>query len=153
MEGNLPSLFCFTLYLRAISKYNPGGGGGLYMEGLIFGILRYLHVPCSRLLSVTWRGSNRKEIQRAQLQLSSHFCQLMFLLYHPLSNGREDTFVYWVSHLDVFSLISSYRVELFLLHLKVIDGKFKERPFSPIRISVAFLWTPRHFCLERIGIK
>ena len=61
---------CFTLYLRAISKYkpSPGGGGGgglylegrfnggffalrvlgayiwrgLYMEGLIFGILRYL---------------------------------------------------------------------------------------------------------------
>ena len=54
--------FCFTLYLRAISKYkSPGGlylerrfnGGvfalrvwgayiwkGLYMEGLIFGILR-----------------------------------------------------------------------------------------------------------------
>ena len=61
MEGNLPFLLCFTLYLRAISKYNhpgEGGGGGLYlegrfnggflrdefgglyMEGLIFGILR-----------------------------------------------------------------------------------------------------------------
>ena len=83
----------------------------------------------------------------------------MFLLYHPLWNGREDTFVYWVGHLDVFSLISSYRVELFLLHLKVIDGKFEERPFSPNRILVFFLWTPRnttvywHFCLERIGIK
>ena len=52
--------FCFILYLRAISKYKPpprgglifGGAiqrrvfcvtilGGLYMEGLIFGILRY----------------------------------------------------------------------------------------------------------------
>ena len=54
---------CFTLYLRAISKYKPPGGlylggrfnrdffelqfwrayiwRGLYMEGLIFGILRY----------------------------------------------------------------------------------------------------------------
>ena len=54
---------CFTLYLRAISKYKPRGGlylegrfnggffalrvwgayiwRGLYMEGLIFGILRY----------------------------------------------------------------------------------------------------------------
>ena len=44
----------FALYLRAISKYKPGGGGGvnlegrfcvtsfwgLYMEGLIFEILR-----------------------------------------------------------------------------------------------------------------
>ena len=50
---------CFNLHLRAISKYKPPGGltfggaiqrrvfcvtslGGLYMEGLIFGILRYL---------------------------------------------------------------------------------------------------------------
>ena len=64
VEGNLAFLFCFTLYLRAISKYKPPGGlylegrfnGGffalrvwgayiwrrLYMEGLIFGILRYV---------------------------------------------------------------------------------------------------------------
>ena len=52
-------LLCFTLYLRAIFKYNPRGTyiwrgdltdgffafsslGGLQMEGLIFGILRYL---------------------------------------------------------------------------------------------------------------
>ena len=50
---------CFTLYLRAISKYKPPGGayirrgdltegvlrhklGGLYLERLIFGILRYI---------------------------------------------------------------------------------------------------------------
>ena len=50
----------FTLYLRAISKYKPPGGlifggaiyrrvfcvkslGGLYLEGLIFGILRYIN--------------------------------------------------------------------------------------------------------------
>ena len=63
LEGNLPFLLCFTLYLRAISKYKPPGGlylegrfnggffalpvwgayiwRGLYMEGLIFGILQY----------------------------------------------------------------------------------------------------------------
>ena len=63
LEGNLPFLLCFTLYMRAISKYQPlrelifGGrfNGGffalrvwgayiwrrLYMERLIFGILRY----------------------------------------------------------------------------------------------------------------
>ena len=57
LKGNLPFLLCFTLYLRAISKYKPPGGlykegrfngrlfalevwGGLYLEGLIFGILR-----------------------------------------------------------------------------------------------------------------
>ena len=56
-EGNLPFLFCFTLYLRPISKYKPlgwGGGGliffalqvwgGLCLGGLIFGILRYVTV-------------------------------------------------------------------------------------------------------------
>ena len=59
MEGNLPFLPCFTLYLRAISIYKPPGGlylerqfnggffalrvwgayiwRGLYMEGLIHG--------------------------------------------------------------------------------------------------------------------
>ena len=68
LEGNLPCFLCFALYLRATLKYKPpppGGGGlylegrfnggffvlrvwgayiwrGLYMEGLIFGILRYL---------------------------------------------------------------------------------------------------------------
>ena len=30
---------CFTLYLRAISKYNPTAPAGLYLERLIFGIL------------------------------------------------------------------------------------------------------------------
>ena len=69
MEGDLPFLLCFTLYLRVIFEYKPsgglifggpikrrvfcvtsfffflGGGGyiwraGLYMEGLIFGSLR-----------------------------------------------------------------------------------------------------------------
>ena len=62
LEVNLPFLLCFTLYLRAISKYKPPGGlylegrfnrgffalpvwgayiwKGLYMEELMFGILR-----------------------------------------------------------------------------------------------------------------
>ena len=31
LEGNLPFLLCFTLYLRAISKYKPPGD--LYLEG------------------------------------------------------------------------------------------------------------------------
>ena len=35
MEGNLPFLLCFTLYFRAISKYNspPPLGVGIYLEG------------------------------------------------------------------------------------------------------------------------
>ena len=35
LEGILPFLFCFTLYLRAISKYKTPGG--LYLEGRIHG--------------------------------------------------------------------------------------------------------------------
>ena len=35
LEINLPFLLCFTLYLRAISKYKPPGG--VYLEGLIHG--------------------------------------------------------------------------------------------------------------------
>ena len=63
LEGNLPFLLCFSLYLSAIFKYKPPAGlylegrfnggsfalrvwgayiwRGLYMEGLIFGILWY----------------------------------------------------------------------------------------------------------------
>ena len=54
MEGNLPFLPCFTLYLRTISEYKPPRGlylegqfnggcfcvtslGGLYLEGLVHG--------------------------------------------------------------------------------------------------------------------
>ena len=38
----LPFLLCFTLHLRAISKYKPPGGG-LYLKGrdLTEGFLRY----------------------------------------------------------------------------------------------------------------
>ena len=68
LEGNLPFLLCFTLYLRAISKYNPPGGGlylegrfngrffcvtslgGLYLEGLIHGGAYFrnftVSIPC-----------------------------------------------------------------------------------------------------------
>ena len=69
LEVNLPFFLCFTLYLRAIfqvqappggeglyleGRFNGGffcvtGLGGLYSEGLIFGILRYAkneYRPC-----------------------------------------------------------------------------------------------------------
>ena len=43
LEGNLPFLLCFTLYLRAISKYKPPPGGGAYIwrGDLTEGFLRY----------------------------------------------------------------------------------------------------------------
>ena len=43
----------FTLYLRAISKYKPpGGGGGLYLEGLFNGGFFALRVWGAYI----WRG-------------------------------------------------------------------------------------------------
>ena len=43
MVGNLPFLLCITLYLRAIPKYKPLGGGGAYIwrDDLTEGFLRY----------------------------------------------------------------------------------------------------------------
>ena len=80
LEGNLPFLLCFTLYLRAISKYKPPrdlyldgrlNGGffalpvwgayiwrGLYMEGLIFGILRYVGERSQKLVG----GNSHKKL-------------------------------------------------------------------------------------------
>ena len=74
LEGNLPLLLCFTLYLRAISKYKlPPGGGGAYIwrgdltegflryesEGLIFGILRYSQSPCVLYKSVQLKAPGK----------------------------------------------------------------------------------------------
>ena len=38
---NLPFLLCFTLYLRAISKYKPLGGAYIWRGDLTEGFLRY----------------------------------------------------------------------------------------------------------------
>ena len=65
LEVNLPFLLCFTLYLSAIFQVQAPGGlifggaiqrrvfrvtglGGLYMEGLICGILRYSQFAVTR---------------------------------------------------------------------------------------------------------
>ena len=50
VEGNLQFLFCFTLYLRAISKYKPPGG--LYLEGRFNGGFFALRVWGAYI----WRG-------------------------------------------------------------------------------------------------
>ena len=50
LEGNLLFLLCFTLYLRAISKYKPPrGGGGAY---IFRGDLKdgFLHYECGGLI-------------------------------------------------------------------------------------------------------
>ena len=40
LEGNLPFLLCFTLYLRAVSKYKPPGGHTFCGGDLTDGFLR-----------------------------------------------------------------------------------------------------------------
>ena len=55
LEGNLPFLLCFTLYLKAIFKYKPPGG--LYLEGdLTEGFLRYEFGGLIFGGPYTWRG-------------------------------------------------------------------------------------------------
>ena len=41
VEGNLPFLPCFTLYLRAISKYKPPGVSYIWRGDLTEGFLHY----------------------------------------------------------------------------------------------------------------
>ena len=74
---------CFTLYLRAISKYKPPGGlifggaflrrgfcvrslGGLYLEGLIFGILRVFRCTCNRISISTVSGFHLNSYYKGQ---------------------------------------------------------------------------------------
>ena len=55
LEGNLPFLLCFTLYLRAISKYKPPRG--LNLEGRFK--RGFLHYEFGGLIfgeAYTWRG-------------------------------------------------------------------------------------------------
>ena len=62
-EGYLPLLLCFTLYLRANSKYKPPG---LYFEGRFGGAIwrgdlteRFLRFPFGELIfggAYTWRA-------------------------------------------------------------------------------------------------
>ena len=51
LEGNLPFLLCFTLYLTAVSKYKPPGAH-IWRGDLTDGFLRYKFGE----LILKWRG-------------------------------------------------------------------------------------------------
>ena len=56
LEEDLPFLLCFTLYLRAISKYKPPGEAYVWRGDLTEGFLRY---ECGGLIfgrAYTWRA-------------------------------------------------------------------------------------------------
>ena len=60
LEENFPFLLCFTLYLRAISKYKlPGEGGGGYINWRGDLMEGFLHYECGELIfggAYAWRG-------------------------------------------------------------------------------------------------
>ena len=58
LEGNLPFLLCFAMYLRTISNYNPPGAGGPYIwrGDLTEGFLRYDFGGLIVGGVYTWRG-------------------------------------------------------------------------------------------------
>ena len=60
MEENLPVLLCFTLYLRAISKYKPPWG--LYLEGRFNGGFFALQVWGAYI----WRGLYKEGIRNSE---------------------------------------------------------------------------------------
>ena len=54
--SKMPFLLCFTLYLKAIFQVQAPAGGlfvGLILEGLIFGILRYLR--SAKISKLRWK--------------------------------------------------------------------------------------------------
>ena len=67
LEGNLLFLLCFTLYLRAISKYKPPGG--LYLEGRFNGGFFALRV----LGAYIWRDLYMERAYFRTFTVLSHF--------------------------------------------------------------------------------
>ena len=55
LEGNLPFLLCFTLYLRAISKYISPQGAYIWRGDLTEGFLRYEFRGLIFGVAYTWR--------------------------------------------------------------------------------------------------
>ena len=119
-----------------------GGGGAYTCRGLF---LEFCCISMFRTVgSFLLRGESRTQGNTEGTPAFKSFLPANVFTMSPTLKRKREYLLCWVGHLDVLSLISSYRVEPSLLHLKVIDGKFKERPFCPIRISVAFLWTSRN---------
>ena len=56
MEGNLPFLLCFTLYLRAIFKYKPLGGAYIWKGDLTEHFLSHEFGGLIFGGAYTWRG-------------------------------------------------------------------------------------------------
>ena len=56
MEGNLPFLLCFTLYLSTISEYKPPGGVYILRGDSTEGVLCYEFLGLIFGGAYTWRG-------------------------------------------------------------------------------------------------
>ena len=86
-------LLCFTLYLRAISKYNPLGS--LYLEGRFNGGFLRLRVWGA----YRWRGlfSEFYEILQilAQYFTGPGFCRPFFVRWTGVDFDTWDEYLYW----------------------------------------------------------
>ena len=83
LEGNLPFLLCFTLYLRAISKYKLPGD--LYLDGRFNGGFFALPVWGAYI----WRGLF-SEFYRIFLKMVSIKCRLQTAADHCFHHANEN---------------------------------------------------------------
>ena len=82
LEGNLPFLLCFTLCLRAISKYKPPRG--LYLEGRFNGGFFALRVWGAYI----WRSLNMKGLIFGTLRYSMR-CFNMSVIYMDTAQDMQ----------------------------------------------------------------
>ena len=102
VEGNLPVLLCFTLYLRAISKYKPPGG--LYLEGFIHGGAYFRNFT---IYQSAWQVFKRKGETRASAPGST---------FLSLSNACYAGYIYlFITYLFRLYLVCSAFLYLYLL--------------------------------------
>ena len=155
LKGNWPFLLCCTLYLRAISKYKPPEEGwfngaffafwvwgayiwrGLYMEGLIFGILRYCTLPCPH----TKRNKYNKKLS----------CRLSFTKENNIYPART---WYW-QHLLLFCTVFYQMKSLLLLVGSVVwpnaRAHSKSVPLWGTAYNIQYLFFPLRNWIGNFG--
>ena len=121
LDGNLPFLLCFTLYLRAISKYKPQQGlylegqfsrgfflcyefGGLHLEGLIFGVLWQILSSQIPLVTLSFYTNIWQIVRLEVLNLCCFFIHSR--TPNPITRTRSN--IPWISprFSDIFSWLT-----------------------------------------------
>ena len=128
LKGNLPFLLCFTLYLRAISKYKPPGGlylegrfnggffcvaslGGLYLElrGAYFRNFTVFHSFAALMITREIFFNTRREISYLRAAMlyplfpTNIYCSSLVLAV--VLNGSSCSFPVWRKMFKSFSIL------------------------------------------------